>query len=405
MRFPSLNELFDLMVARGTHAGAAAAARVPQDASTVPMSVRVHPKVRAYYEAQAEACGAGSASAMVSMVLEGVMKATESVHPDVREQETHATDTKFHAPGAEAASRLRGDLLGALGPIGAMIEDGSVSAVGVDRPGGAWVQAGASWEWREWSGLDAARLQEVVDLASVTVGAGDRGVARGGLGEGVRLEVLRPPVLQAPGGLFFRVSSREVKSLETLAAEGFFDNVKPYSPDSAEPSLTVVSKGVGARLKAAVDERELIMLCGMPLWERVELVEMLVRSIPAGRRVVVLEDRNQRDLKTDCLPQNSVVLTYERGNKGAELREVAQAAEALRPDHIIVPNLRWEDKEAYKLGIGHVFGGQIVASDALEPSIKLDDWIASHADVVIEVASDRVAPRGMRQVLARPRVG
>ncbi|MDN3566021.1 hypothetical protein QWZ14_16755 [Paeniroseomonas aquatica] len=404
MRFPSLNELFDLMVARGAQAGAAMAARVPQDAATMPLSVRVHPKVRAYYEAQAEACGAASASAMVAMVLEGVMRATEPANPAAQDRTIDITDNGFRTIGDEAATLVRDELLSALGPIGTAIEERRVSAISVDRPGGAWMQAGAGWEWCEWPALDTVRLGKLVDLASVAIGAGDQGVARGGFDAGVRLEVLRPPVIDAPGGLFFRMSSREVKSLAMLAAEGLFDNTKPYDPNNAPRSLTVVSEDVGARLKAALDNKENIMLCAMPLWERIELVEMFVRSIPVGRKVVVIEDRNQQDpmIKTDCLPRNSVVLTYERGRKGAEFREVARAAEALRPDHIVIPNLRWEHKEEYKLSVGHVFGGQIVASDALEPSIKLDDWIASNADVVIEVGSDRVAPMGIKQVLARP---
>ena len=78
MRFPSLQNLFDLMISRGAQAGSAAIAEIPGDATTIPLSVRVQPRVKAYYEAQADACGAASASAMVAMVLEGVMASTQS---------------------------------------------------------------------------------------------------------------------------------------------------------------------------------------------------------------------------------------------------------------------------------------------------------------------------------------
>lgn len=81
MRFPSLQELFGLMVTRGAETASEAVAGIPADTTLIPMSVRVHPRAKAYYEAQADACGAASASAMVAMVLEGVMAATKGPAP------------------------------------------------------------------------------------------------------------------------------------------------------------------------------------------------------------------------------------------------------------------------------------------------------------------------------------
>ena len=78
MRMPSLNELFSLMITRGSQAASEVVAEMPEQSPLVPTSLRLHPRTRAYYEQQAEACGAPSASAMMSMVLEGVMKATRT---------------------------------------------------------------------------------------------------------------------------------------------------------------------------------------------------------------------------------------------------------------------------------------------------------------------------------------
>lgn len=76
MRMPSLQDLFSLMVSRGSQTAADALADMPEDSVLLPTSLRLHPRTRAYYEAQAQACGAPSASAMMGMVLEGVMMAT-----------------------------------------------------------------------------------------------------------------------------------------------------------------------------------------------------------------------------------------------------------------------------------------------------------------------------------------
>lgn len=76
MRMPPLQEMFSLMINRGSQTAVEAVAAIPEDSATQPTSIRIHPRTRAYYEAQAEALGAPSASAMMAMVLEGVMRST-----------------------------------------------------------------------------------------------------------------------------------------------------------------------------------------------------------------------------------------------------------------------------------------------------------------------------------------
>lgn len=48
MRFPSLQELFGLMVTRGAETASEAVAGIPTDTTLIPMSVRVHPRTKAY---------------------------------------------------------------------------------------------------------------------------------------------------------------------------------------------------------------------------------------------------------------------------------------------------------------------------------------------------------------------
>lgn len=72
----SMQDIFDRMVSCGP-AVDEVAPEVPNNAATVPMSIRVHPRVKAFYQAHAEALGAASASALSAMVLHGVMMATK----------------------------------------------------------------------------------------------------------------------------------------------------------------------------------------------------------------------------------------------------------------------------------------------------------------------------------------
>lgn len=86
---PTVEDLYARMLTHadrladvGKELGVATVSGAPQDGPAVTMSVRVPRRVRAYYEAQARACGAASPSAMVAMVLQGVMLATQTQSRD-----------------------------------------------------------------------------------------------------------------------------------------------------------------------------------------------------------------------------------------------------------------------------------------------------------------------------------
>ncbi len=360
------------------------------------MSLRVHPRIRAYYEAQAEACGAGSASAMAAMVLEGVMHATAGP-----ERVGEPTDTVMSADALRNAALAMTLLRDPAQPLGAALGERGVNAVSIDRPGGMWVMSNHTWVWREWLDLDANRLAELVEAAAAAVQMRSAVIGRGSLGPSIRMEVLRPPVApHQSGALAFRVSAVEPVSLESLASlfEGA-GGASRYKPRGDRP-LVPVHEDIAGRLRSAIAGRENIVLSAPPLWERIELVERLLRSIPADRRVVIIEEKGQKNptVRSDARPPNSVVLTYERGRDGVAFAELALAAAAFWPDPIVVPNARAVQRVEFQLGIGNVFGGQVVATDAHES----DEAFISAADVVVRVVLDRVAPMGVGEMLARP---
>jgi hypothetical protein len=47
---------------------------------------------------------------------------------------------------------------------------------------------------------------------------------------------------------------------------------------------------LGQRLQQAMLAQETIVVCGMPLWECADFIEIPVRSITNGRRAIILED-------------------------------------------------------------------------------------------------------------------
>ena len=154
-----------------------------------------------------------------------------------------------------------------------------------------------------------------------------------------------------------------------------------------------------ARLKEAIAKQKTILVNGSSIAERFEFIDILAKSIPEGRRVVVLDGDNGWSVRDDVLPENSVRLRYSGKSGGISIKDVARAAEALRPDHLIVPDAADMEGDEYHLYVGPVFSGKIVGAHIpFQVSSKFHEL----AEVVVSIINSRVAPPlGINGVLVR----
>jgi type IV secretory pathway ATPase VirB11/archaellum biosynthesis ATPase len=279
-----------------------------------------------------------------------------------------------------------------------------VKTICIDNPGYYWVQRNA-WKRVAWPELTDKRLERLADLAW-TICHGDmstsRGVARGsfpdpatgGGGAHIKLDVIRRPVIiDGIAKLALRLPFREELSLK-----GIFEGTKHAT---ARPGLDDLKEGDSLKtgLQEAIAKRQMILVNGAGIAERFEFIDILVNSIPEGRRVVVLDGDNGWSVRDDVLPENSVRLHYSKKSGGVTIKDVARAAEALRPDHLIVPDAEDMERDEFLLYVGYVFPGQIVGVHIpFQASSKFHEL----AEVVVSIINSRVAPPlGINGVLVR----
>lgn len=176
-------------------------------------------------------------------------------------------------------------------------------------------------------------------------------------------------------------------------------SIGELSGKESRNGLTRFSGNSRERLGRAVINRERIVICGLPMWERIELIDILAQMIPRNHRVLVLEDRSASDpkLKEEFLPQNHVIMYYNNPNNVTPLSEIAKAALHMRGDYLIMPNLQNADSKAFYMYVRRAFEGLIVATDIYEN----DEAIRSIADVLVEIVSDRTAPLGIGPMWVR----
>lgn len=259
----------------------------------------------------------------------------------------------------EIADRGRRMLRSAMGPaIAAWLDDPNIAEVMLNPDGRLWLDRLEGGLAATEVTLSAADAERVIRLAAHHVGA-EAHAGRPRLsaelpGGGERFEGLLPPVTIAPV-FSLRKPARQVFELADYVRRGVM------SPQAAQV------------LAAAVASRRTVLVAGATSSGKTTLVNALLAEMARTEdRLVLIED--VRELR--CAAPNMVALRTSEG--GASLAQLVRSALRLRPDRIVVGEVR--GGEALDLlkawGTGHPGGvGTLHAGSAAGALLRLEQLI------------------------------
>lgn len=273
----------------------------------------------------------------------------------------------------EAAARLHADLTG-LGPIADLLRDDAVTDVLINGEGPVWVERDGRLERTSVSVDDAA----IARLVAATFGANGLNVDRSHpvgdtrLPSGERVSVVVPPV--AIGGI--HVAIRRFAE-RPLGLEAFGD------------------PGLVDRLRRIVHGRANVVVFGATGSGKTSLVAAMAGQVPPDERLVTIEDAAEL-----CLPASHVVRLECRPHNGegagrVDLRSLVRAALRLRPDRIVVGEVRGPEAldMIWALATGHA--GSLSTCHARTPAEVLSrlETFVLLADAALPLAAVRAQVR------------
>jgi type IV secretion system protein VirB11 len=315
-----------------------------------------------------------------------------------------------------------------LAPLAPWLGRPDVTDVLVNRAGEVWVETTQGVMSREPA--DELTEQALQRLARQIAAASHQGVNReqpllsATLPDGARVQVVAPPATR--GGLALAVRKHVISDLtvEDLARDGLFEAAERSDPakeaaGDAELEALLQAGDLAQFLKAAVRRRKTIVISGGTGSGKTTLLNALVKEIDRNERLVVIEDAPEVRLDHP----NSVGLVAVRGELGearVDADTLLAAALRLRPDRILLGELRGKEAFAFLRAVNSGHPGSITTIHADSPTGALDQiallaltsgvdlgwdkvqtYVTRVIDVVVQL--DRTAgARRLSEVLFRP---
>ena len=256
------------------------------------------------------------------------------------------------------------------------IDSPDVTDLLINQPGEVWIETRDGKMLREPA--PAVTEQVLGRLARQIAGATHQGVNReqpllsASLPNGARVQIIAPPATRS--GLVLAVRKHAISDLTLgdLSTSGAFIR-EPSSAGLVDAALTkLLEKGdIPGFLKAAVRERKTIVLSGGTSSGKTTLLNALVKEIAAHERLIAIEDTPE----IQFAHENAIGLISVRGDMGearVDAEALLQACLRMRPDRILLGELRGGEAFAFLRAVNTGHPGSITTVDADTPRGAID---------------------------------
>ncbi|MEZ4703523.1 MAG: P-type DNA transfer ATPase VirB11 [Rhodothermales bacterium] len=255
-----------------------------------------------------------------------------------------------------------------LAPLRPWLERESVTEILVNRPGELWIEDAAhpGMQRIELPAVDDRLLQR---LAEQVARVSHQGINRehpllsATLPDGARIQLCGPPATRTHWALAIRRHRLLELPLDAYDRGPIAPREEPAMPDPmAEPI---------AYLREAIERRRTILISGGTSTGKTTFLNAMLHEIPAQERVVLVEDTAELKLPG----ANGVGLIAVKGELGearVSANDLLQAALRLRPDRIVLGELRGNETVSFLRAINTGHPGSFSTVHANSPKGALE---------------------------------
>lgn len=219
----------------------------------------------------------------------------------------------------ELARRVRADLAG-LGPLEPLVADPDVTEIMVNGPDRCWVERAGRLEPVPVA-LDAEGILRIVERVVAPLGLRfDRAspLVDARLPDGSRLHAVGPP----------------------LAVDGPYLTVRRFRTEPLRPEAFGLDPDASAYLRSAVAGGRNVIVSGGTSAGKTSLLGVLSAWVPAGERLVTIEETAELALRAPHVVRLEARPANSEGVGAVGVRELVRTALRMRPDRLIIGEVR-----------------------------------------------------------------
>jgi type IV secretion system protein VirB11 len=267
-----------------------------------------------------------------------------------------------------------------LGPLAPLLARPEINEVSINRPGEVFVDNAGVIERLAVPSLDYSHLQRLASLIAYEthqVVDETRPLLSAWLPSGQRVQVVMPPACEVGSVVMsFRRQAERQYTLEDYEAQGMFEAVEIVQDHEISPEDQELLELLGARrlkdfLRLAVRCRKNIVISGSTNSGKTTFINTLLREVPQDERLLTIED--VRELRVNA-PNNAHLLASKGGQGVAKvtIQDLLEACLRLRPDRIILGELRGAEASSFLHAVNSGHPGSLTSVHADSPGLAFE---------------------------------
>ncbi len=269
-----------------------------------------------------------------------------------------------------------------LTPLKKLFEREGVSEISINRPSEAWVEYRGDMIRESIPEFDLEHLKALARLVAQSTEqriSEETPLLSASLPAGYRIQIVFPPACEV-GTIAMSIRKQTILNfdLDQYEAIGAFQTtqVKQQEDKSSQKLRALLDAGeIKEFIKQAVLAKKNIIISGGTSTGKTTFLNATLKVIPESERVITIEDAREVDI--EHLP-NRVHLLASRGGQGranVDVQSLIESCLRLRPDRIILGELRGKEAFSFLRAINTGHPGSIATLHADSPMLAFEQLI------------------------------
>jgi len=308
-------------------------------------------------------------------------------------------------------------------PLMELLERNGVSELSINRPGEVWLEVGDSMERHEVPRITLDHLKQFARLAAQYTEqliSEEHPLLSGTLPGGYRIQIVYPPAVE-PGTIALSIRRQTIRDMPlkdwtgTGPCEALSTDENPPDSDGLLRELHARARHVEF-IESAVRARKNLLISGGTSSGKTTFLNACLKQIPLGERIITIEDARE----VHPPHPNRLHLLASRGEQGrakVTAQQLLEASLRLRPDRIILGEIRGTECVTYWSAINSGHPGSLTSIHADTPQLAFEklvmlgmqaglgftrhhivDYLRHTIDIVVQLRRDAVNRRYISDV-------